>query len=97
MTGAFTIPANVKAGTKEVVVTGQGGSRGVTSFTGQGTLTVTLTTTRRRTRLTTATTIDPVAQSFVLPEPRQVTGARVELTEQGDVAQPDRPRAAGHG
>jgi hypothetical protein len=87
MTGAFTIPANIKAGTKEVVVTGQGGSRGVTSFTGQGTLTVTHYHTATHT-LTTATTIDPVAQSFVLPEPRQVTGARVEFTEQGDVANP---------
>ena len=87
MTGTFTIPANVKAGTKEVVVTGQGGSRGVTSFTGQGTLTVTHYHTSTHT-LTTATTIDPVAQSFVLPEPRQVTGARVEFTAQGDAANP---------
>lgn len=87
MNGSFTIPANVKAGTKEVVVTGQGGSRGVTSFTGQGTLTVTSYHTSTHT-LTTATTIDPVAQSFVLAEARQVTGARVEFTSRGDIANP---------
>lgn len=36
--GKFTIPAGVTSGTKAVVVTGQGGSVGRTTFSGQGTL-----------------------------------------------------------
>lgn len=87
MTGTFTIPEGISAGTKEVVVTGQGGSRGTTSFTGQGTLTIVNYRTTVRTR-TVATTIDPVAQSFVLSAPRQVTGARVEFTQRGDPSEP---------
>jgi len=38
ITGSFTIPANVPAGTKEVIAEGQGGTLAVASFTGQGTL-----------------------------------------------------------
>ena len=87
MTGAFTIPPNIQAGTKQVVITGQGGTRGTTSFTGQGTLTVTHYHTSTHTA-TVATTIDPVAQSFSLDEPRQITGARVEFTARGNPANP---------
>lgn len=83
MTGTFMIPANVRVGTKEVVVTGQGGSQGTTSFTGTHTLTVTSYHTSTST-VTVATTIDPVAQSFVLDEARQISGARVEFTARGD-------------
>lgn len=36
--GKFTIPAGVTSGTKQVVVTGAGGSRGTATFSGQGTL-----------------------------------------------------------
>ncbi|WP_108459199.1 DUF4815 domain-containing protein [Devosia naphthalenivorans] len=87
MTGSFNIPANVRAGTKRVEIIGKGGSRGVTSFTGQGTMT-------RRTYVETTHThtvefvIDPVAQSFVLSEPRQITGVKVEFTARGDVNKP---------
>ncbi len=87
MAGTFTIPANVRAGTKEVVITGNGGSRAVTSFTGQGTLTVenyvqTIST------LVTEYVIDPIAQSFVLDAPRQITGAKIEFTARGNVKNP---------
>ena len=87
MTGSFMIPAGVKAGTKEVEVVGTGGTRGKTSFTGQGTLTTTHYHTTTHTH-TVATTIDPVAQSFVLDQTRQVTGARVEFTVRGNPANP---------
>ncbi|WP_281978801.1 DUF4815 domain-containing protein [Pseudorhizobium flavum] len=87
MTGSFVIPANVRAGTKRVEIIGKGGSRGVTSFTGQGTMT-------RKTYIETKHThtvefvIDPVAQSFVMTEPRQIVGIKVEFTAQGDVSKP---------
>jgi hypothetical protein len=87
MTGTFMVPANVRAGTKEVVVTGNGGSRGVTSFTGQGTLTVD-TYVQTISTLVTEYVIDPVAQSFVLDTPRQITGAKVEFTARGNTANP---------
>lgn len=87
MTGAFMVPSGIKAGTKEVEVIGAGGTRGQTSFTGQGTLTTTHYHTTTHTH-TVATTIDPVAQSFVLNETRQVTGARVEFTARGNAANP---------
>src|SRR5690606_32342837 len=59
MTGTFTIPAGIKAGTKEVIVTGKGGTEGQTSFTGQGTLTVTHYHTTTHTH-TVKETIDPI-------------------------------------
>ncbi|MCR6673228.1 DUF4815 domain-containing protein [Devosia ginsengisoli] len=40
ISGTFTIPANVPAGTKKVLATGQGGTVAEALFTGQGTLTV---------------------------------------------------------
>jgi len=84
MTGSFLIPANTRVGTKEVVVTGQGGSQGTTSYIGTHTLTITTFVTVTST-VTVATTIDPVAQSFVLDETRQISGARIEFTARGDV------------
>jgi hypothetical protein len=87
MTGTFTVPANIRAGTKPVVIVGAGGSRAETSFTGQGTLTTEVYVTTTHTT-TVATTIDPIGQSFQLEEPRQVTGVRVEFTERGDPANP---------
>lgn len=87
MTGTFTIPANIRAGTKDVIVTGKGGTRGQTTFTGQGTLTVTHYHTTTHTH-TVKATIDPIAQSFVLPETRQLTGVMVEFTERGDANNP---------
>lgn len=87
MVGTFTIPSNIRSGTKQVIVTGSGGTVGETSFTGQGTLTIKSYHTTRHT-VTVRTTIDPVAQSFVLAAPRQVTGARVEFTAKGDATNP---------
>jgi hypothetical protein len=37
--GKFTIPANVPAGTKEVIATGAQGSRGGAVYVGDGTIT----------------------------------------------------------
>lgn len=90
VTGSFTIPAGVPAGTKAVVFNGAGGASGRASFSGQGTL-------ERRTlqEQTTITEllwqspppppavipwtvrIDPVAQTFTLDSVTQITG--VEL------------------
>lgn len=87
LTGTFTIPAGIKAGTKEVIVTGKGGTEGQTSFTGQGTLTVTHYHTTTHTH-TVKETIDPIAQSFALAETRQITGVKVEFTQRGDANNP---------
>lgn len=99
MIGSFVIPPNVRAGTKRVEIIGKGGSRGITSFTGQGTMT-------HRTYVETTHVhtvefvIDPVAQSFVLTEPRQLTGGKFEFTARGDVSKPVvmemRPLIEGH-
>lgn len=83
--GKFTIPSNVKAGTKAVVATGQGGSKGRASFTGKGTIT---TVTRRN--VTTSVTanqanrVDPLAQTFTLSESRHIAGCDLWFSNKGN-------------
>ncbi len=74
ISGSFTIPANVTAGTKTVVATGGGGTEGNAQFTGAGTIDVQVM--RRVTTVTTQTRrrIDPQAQLFAVSEPRQLIG-----------------------
>ena len=61
ITGRFTIPANVLAGSKAVRFIGKGGSYGEAVFFGQGTLT---TQTLRQVRNVTTWYYDPLAQTF---------------------------------
>lgn len=74
LTGTFTVPANVPAGTKLVEFVGAGGSYGAGQYTGRGELLV-----QRWNRVTTrARFIDPLAQTFTLPRGRHITA--VDLT-----------------
>ena len=84
LTGQFTVPADVPAGSKEVEFFGVQGSYGNATYTGQGTL-----VTRRFDQVTTTTTWrwwsppppprrwDPLAQSFTLDEARHLTSVDV--------------------
>lgn len=80
ISGRFTIPANIPAGTKSVVITGVGGSRGDTSYTGSGTI-VTNELTRIVTRIR---GFDPLAQTFTLDVPYQVAGVDLWFTTIGE-------------
>jgi hypothetical protein len=79
LTGQFTIPANVPAGTKLVEFTGAGGTYGAGQFTGRGELLV-----RRivRTRAI-GRPIDPLAQTFTLTRGRHVTAVDITFTTKG--------------
>lgn len=82
LSGKFTIPANVPAGAKPVAALGAGGSQGVATFTGRGTI-----TTEERRVVTTVTQtrywVDPLAQTFSLSESRHVAGADLWFTVAG--------------
>lgn len=80
MSGSFTIPAGVPAGSKEVVVTGVGGTRAQAVFVGQGTLE---TTTLRTVKTVTKNYIDPLAQTFVPNTDMAITGADLYFTAKG--------------
>lgn len=101
ISGNFTIPANVTAGSKTVRATGQGETVAESLFTGQGTL-----ETDVMRRVTTINTwvqaprssndsdrsdasrfgsIDPQAQIFLLPITRQLVGVDFHLCAIGDV------------
>jgi hypothetical protein len=75
----FTIPAGLPAGTKQVVVTGTGGSRGEAVYVGTGTVT----TTTQRNIVTVTTHVDPLAQTFALDTARHVSGADIFVTKKG--------------
>lgn len=80
VTGKFTIPANVSAGSKEVRFLGAGGSNGTASFFGQGTLEESV---KQRTINRTVTYYDPLAQTFFLNEQRQLVGVDLYLAKKG--------------
>lgn len=84
LTTRFRIPAGVPAGTKNVAITGKGGSRGETTFIGEGTLNTV--TKRRITSVTTVVTtvIDPLAQTFSLNASRQLGAAELFVSAKGD-------------
>lgn len=73
VTGKFTIPAGLPAGTKRVQLIGGGGSMGDAVFVGSGTITDEV-----RRQVTTQTTtlwwqsVDPLAQTFLVPETAQI-------------------------
>lgn len=69
VTGKFTIPAGVPAGTKLVRFQGSGGSNGQAAFVGQG---ARITEVRRTITTVVQTFFDPLAQTFTLPEACQI-------------------------
>ena len=73
-TGKFMIPANVRTGTREVVLRNDG-NMAVTTFTAQGTAKIT-TDTITRTHVT-FQLYDPLAQSFAVPQARVVSSVGV--------------------
>ena len=68
LSGTFTIPANIPAGTKQVTFLGAGGSFGSASFTGSGTIVAQ--TLRRTSSPKCAGAGIPLAQTFSLPQGR---------------------------
>lgn len=80
VTGKFTIPAGVKAGTKNVEFKGSGGSFGDATFTGQGSLSV---TTARQVTTISKSLYDPLAQTFTLTKARQLSGVDLFFTALG--------------
>lgn len=82
VTGKFTIPANVRSGAKNVEFIGAGGSYGSGTFFGQGELTEQILR-----NVTTITTImgglDPLAQTFSLPNQQQIGGVDLFVVAKG--------------
>lgn len=97
ITGSFTIPANVPAGSKAVIAKGAGGSQAAAVFVGQGTIETTL---LRRVITTTVASVsrfipsrmndddgaksDPIAQTFMLPAGRHIAGVNLKICAIGD-------------
>ncbi|WP_375675549.1 DUF4815 domain-containing protein [Bartonella sp. AP9QHHD] len=80
--GAFTIPQNITAGTKNVVARGKGGTIATGLFTGQGLIDVKVM--RRTTTVKIWTQFDPQAQVFTPDETRQITGIDFHLCKIGN-------------
>lgn len=84
--GKFTIPANVPAGTKKVDFIGAAsvGTRGSTTFTGQGTLiTDVFQDVTTITRTFWNVPVDPLAQTFTLDRDTQLAGVDLWFTAVG--------------
>lgn len=96
LSGTFTIPPNVTAGTKAVVARGAGGSQATADFVGQGTVQIEVVqrvTTVRRFRRDRGNGGgggggggDPLAQTFMLTEGRHIAGVDVRFCAIGDAA-----------
>ena len=80
VTGKFTIPAGILAGSKSVALTGAGGSYGESVFSGQGNLQV---NTMQRVSTINTQHYDPLAQTFSLNDSAQVGGVDLWLTAKG--------------
>lgn len=85
VSGKFTIPANVPAGSKLIEVIGAGGNYGSASFVGRGVMTV-----NELRQVTTINRVadriwrgDPLAQTFSLPEAAFLSGVDLFFTEVG--------------
>jgi hypothetical protein len=90
-TGSFLIPANVPHGTKRIIAVGATGRRASASFVGRGTVEIDVM--RRVTTITRAPVIeddddsdsvDPLAQTFTLTEPRFIAGCDLRVCAVGD-------------
>jgi len=83
ITGGFTIPANIPAGTKEIAARSRSGTRAAALWSGQGAIDVTtlrqVTTVRRWQRISS----DPQAQLFLPDTPRQIVGVDFHLCKIG--------------
>jgi hypothetical protein len=80
ITGSFTIPANIPAGTKQVVFRGEGGSQGVASYSAQGTH---ITRVLRENTVIITNLFDPLAQTFTLDTPRILGAVDLKFTNRG--------------
>lgn len=80
----FTIPADIPAGSKSVVITGRGGSHGEATFVGRGTIVEQ--ELRQVTYQVVPSKSDPLAQTFSLNETRQVAGVDIYVTRKGSAA-----------
>lgn len=84
LTGKFTIPSGLPAGSKRVTLVGAGGSKGDAVFVGAGTITDEV-----RRQVTTQTTtmwwqnVDPLAQTFSIPETCQIGAVDVWFSAVG--------------
>lgn len=85
VTGKFMIPSGIRAGSKLVELTGAAGSKGQSVFTGQGTIeTVTRQNVRtQRVHNFIRRPIDPIAQTFSLPEKAQISGVDLWFCAKG--------------
>lgn len=82
LSGKFTIPADIPAGTKLVRFEGQGGSRAEAHFVGLGTE-ITNVMQQVTTRTTSYYQYDPLAQTFRVDENMQLAGVDVWFTAKG--------------
>jgi hypothetical protein len=69
ITGRFTIPSNIPAGTKLVQFFGEKGSYGEATYTGKKTINI-----EERRRVFSSKRVDPLAQTFTLSESRHISG-----------------------
>lgn len=97
--GTFVIPSNVPAGTVEVSAKGAGGTEAFATWTGQGTIEISVM--RRVTTVTRAPVVrerhetgsfnsspDPQAETFAMTEARQLVGVDFHLCATGDETKP---------
>jgi hypothetical protein len=86
ISGHFTIPPNVKPGSKLVEFIGAGGSKGQATFVGRGQITI-----KELRQVNTETTIitthleafDPLAETFTLAAPAFISGADIWMCAKG--------------
>lgn len=91
LTGKFTVPSNVPAGTKLVQFFGSQGSYGEATYTGRGVITTeerrrvtVITDTRRDETTVVSQRYDPLAQTFTLNESRHIAGVDLWFTNSGE-------------
>ena len=77
--GRFTIPSGIPAGTVEVAIEGDQGSRGTTTYTASGEIE----TQQRRVVTTVTQWYDPLAQTFALIEGRHIGGVDLWFKKAG--------------
>ena len=77
--GQLTVPANVPVGTVQIVVEGNQGSRGTSTYTASGSVE----TQQRRTVTTVTYRYDPLAQTFTLYEGRHIAGVDLWFKAKG--------------
>ncbi len=94
ITGSFTIPANVPAGTKTVEALGGSGRRASAIFSGQGVVEIDVirqintVAVQPRPQIREEGRNDPLAQTFTLTESRFVTGFDLRVCAIGDTNKP---------